>query len=219
MSNRICSCCGLEKLETDFRKEKYKKQCKQCLNIKSLQYNKKNANKIKEYSKTYQQGDKRKEYITKYYQLNKSELMVIQKEYEYKKYHNDPAYRLRRIVSAAIAKSLKSKNLFKNKSSFTKHVSYKMQELKKHLESQFESWMSWNNHGKYNSKTWNDNDSSTWTWQIDHIIPHSRFLYVTMKSQCFQDCWALINLRPLNAKQNLMDGVTKNRHIVGDKND
>jgi hypothetical protein len=33
--------------------------------------------------------------------------------------------------------------------------------------------------------------------------------------QCFNDCWALCNLRPLSAKQNLVDGVTRVRHNLG----
>jgi hypothetical protein len=39
-----------------------------------------------------------------------------------------------------------------------------------------------------------------------------------ISAQCFKDCWALANLRPLSAKQNLMDGVTRARHDGG-KND
>lgn len=33
-----------------------------------------------------------------------------------------------------------------------------------------------------------------------------------MKDEDFKKCWALSNLRPLCAKQNLIDGVTKIRH-------
>jgi hypothetical protein len=84
--------------------------------------------------------------------------------------------------------------------------------LKEHLEKQFELWMNWNNYGKYNAKIWNDNDSTTWTWQIDHIIPHSTFQYVSMQDDSFKKCWAIENLRPLSSKQNLLDGVNKVRH-------
>jgi hypothetical protein len=33
-----------------------------------------------------------------------------------------------------------------------------------------------------------------------------------MDCQEFKDCWALSNLRPLNAKQNFWDGVNRIRH-------
>lgn len=37
------------------------------------------------------------------------------------------------------------------------------EQLKKHLESQFEPWMDWNNYGRY--------DPLKMTWNIDHIVP------------------------------------------------
>lgn len=38
--------------------------------------------------------------------------------------------------------------------------------FKSHLESKFESWMSWDNYGKYNGEL-------NYGWDIDHIIPIS----------------------------------------------
>ncbi len=87
-----------------------------------------------------------------------------------------------------------------------KYLGYTIKELKQHLESQFEPWMNWNNHGKYKCDTWNDNDSSTWTWQIDHIIPQCTLLYMSMEDKNFKKCWALNNLRPLSAKENIIKG-------------
>jgi 5-methylcytosine-specific restriction endonuclease McrA len=75
---------------------------------------------------------------------------------------------------------------------------FSITDLKKHLEKQFDKYMSWNNYGKY--------------WHIDHIIPHSLFQYTSMEDQSFKDCWALNNLRPLEAKQNLSDGGSRIRH-------
>jgi len=39
-------------------------------------------------------------------------------------------------------------------------------EVKNHLESKFEPWMSWENYGKYNGEL-------NYGWDIDHIIPLS----------------------------------------------
>jgi hypothetical protein len=72
--------------------------------------------------------------------------------------------------------------------------------------------MNWNNQGMYNSDTWNDNDPATWTWQLDHIIPQSDLPYTSMEDENFKKCWTLENLRPLSAKQNLLDGVSRERH-------
>jgi hypothetical protein len=91
-------------------------------------------------------------------------------------------------------------------------LNYTMQELKEYLESLFEPWMSWNNYGIYNAKKWNDNDSSTWTWQIDHIIPKSTFNYKSVNDDSFKACWSLSNLRPYSAKLNIIEGANRIRH-------
>jgi hypothetical protein len=212
MTNRICSSCGIEKSEIEFRKEIYKKQCKQCLSAKSKEYNQNNKEARKEYNKSYQRGDKRKIYLTSYYELNGDKLRATQKEYQNKKYYSDPAYRLRKIISGSVSKSLKSRKILKNKKSYLKYLPYSTKELKQHLENQFEPWMTWDNQGTYNHKTWKDEDKSTWVWNIDHIIPHSIFQYTSMEDQSFKECWALSNLRPYSAKQNIVDGATKIRH-------
>lgn len=90
-----------------------------------------------------------------------------------------------------------------------KLISSSREELKQHLENQFESWMNWDNWKLYDVHTWSDNDSLTWTWNIDHIIPQSRLKYSSLQDENFQKCWALKNLRPLSAKQNIKDGARK----------
>jgi hypothetical protein len=83
-----------------------------------------------------------------------------------------------------------------------------MEELKVHLESLFEPWMNWNNYGRYVPKTYDAKP----TWQIDHIIPHSKFKYNSMEDEEFAKCWSLSNLRPLSSKQNFEEGVSGVRH-------
>lgn len=92
------------------------------------------------------------------------------------------------------------------------YTGWTFRELKKHLEEQFEPWMTWDNRGKYVYSSWDDNDSSTWIWQIDHIKPVSEFEFKTKTDPGFKECWALSNLRPLSAKQNQIDGATRIRH-------
>lgn len=125
----------------------------------------------------------------------------------------DPIFRLRFSVSNSIGRSLRNRGSSKQGASCLKKLGYTIQELKSKLEAQFEPWMGWHNRGHYNPKTWNDNDQSTWTWQIDHIIPHSTFQYTSMDDESFRQCWALTNLRPLAAKQNILDGALRIRHL------
>jgi hypothetical protein len=90
--------------------------------------------------------------------------------------------------------------------SSSKYLPYTIQELKEHLEFQFEPWMTCDNQGKYDSQTCDDNDQTTWIWNIDHIVPQSKLTYTSLDEYNFQKAWALNNLRPLPAKQNLLNG-------------
>jgi hypothetical protein len=124
----------------------------------------------------------------------------------------DPQYKIKCCISASIRDYFKNNQSSKDNKSVLKYLLYSISDLKTHIESLFEPWMTWKNHGKYNSKTWNDNDQSTWTWQLDHIIPQSTFKYNSMDCEEFRKCWALSNLRPYSAKQNIKDGYLKIRH-------
>ena len=73
-------------------------------------------------------------------------------------------------------------------------------------------WAKPENQGVYDPETWDDNDQTTWKWQLDHIIPHSEFHYDSMDHPDFKKCWALENLRAIPAKQNVLDGVRRTRH-------
>lgn len=87
-----------------------------------------------------------------------------------------------------------------------KFLPYTVENLKRHIEWQFESWMTWNNRGRYKVGEWNDEDISTWRWQLDHIIPQNCFWFTSVKDELFQKCWALDNIRPLSAKMNYQKG-------------
>jgi hypothetical protein len=52
--------------------------------------------------------------------------------------------------------------------------------------------MSWENHGT--------------VWHIDHIIPKSVFNYTDAEHIDFKRCWALKNLQPLWAGENMSKG-------------
>ncbi len=117
-------------------------------------------------------------------------------------------------MSYFIWKGLKSSGSTKKGESCLSYLDYSIDELKEYLESQFETWMTWENHGNYDKKTWKDDDLMTWTWQIDHVTPQSDLPYVSMNDENFKKCWSLVNLRPLSAKQNNLDGANKVRHIA-----
>jgi hypothetical protein len=65
-------------------------------------------------------------------------------------------YKLKRAVSNSIYCAFKRYGASKNFNSTFKHLPYTPDVLKKHLESQFEFWMTWDNWGLYNPNTWDD---------------------------------------------------------------
>jgi hypothetical protein len=180
------------------------------LNARSAQYVQENAESIKNYQSQYWENNSEqlKKRKRKYAQEHRAERAARDRD----RMKSDPAFRLRQFVSVRIRQMLKSQFSKKN-NSFLKHVPYTMEQLKEHLEKQFEPWMNWDNQGSYRLKTWDDNDPTTWTWQLDHIIPRASLPYSSMDDKNFHKCWALENLRLLSAKQNHSDGMKRTRHI------
>lgn len=145
-------------------------------------------------------------YHRQYYLDNKEYLLKQVYVRKKERYTKDPSYKFRSNISRMILLALKKSNSSKRGESITKYLSYSIDELKKHIESQWETWMDWNNYGKYKLDSWDDNDVSTWKWNIDHIIPRSILAYDSMTHVNFCKCWSLDNLRPMSAKENLYKG-------------
>ncbi len=94
----------------------------------------------------------------------------------------NPYYKLSKNMSKAIWECLKNN---KKQLSWLKFVDYTLTDLIQHLESMFTPEMSWQNYGIY--------------WHVDHKRPLSWFNLQTE----FKEAWALSNLQPLKAKENL----------------
>ena len=92
---------------------------------------------------------------------------------------NDPAYKLSENIRCSFRNFKRNKNL----NVTWKDMGYSLKELKEHIESQFEDWMTWENQGK--------------DWHIDHVIPMSWFSIDSWK-----ECFALNNLQPMRASEN-----------------
>lgn len=97
----------------------------------------------------------------------------------------NPKYRLKKNISRVIGLSL---NGDKGGRHWESLVGYSLETLKTHLERQFLPGMAWSNYGE---------------WHIDHIIPVSAFNFEKPEDLDFKRCWALKNLRPLWAKDNV----------------
>lgn len=213
-----CTICKLELEITEFGKDKSRgdglsARCKKCNTLKQKQYAERNREKIRAHNKnsSLKHKEKRKQYAKNNYEhtkevrkLREEELKAYQKEWylknkskinerakirERNKKKNDTQYRLNSVISTSIYQSLKIFNLSKSKCGWQNAVGYTLDELVKHLEAQFDENMSWDNYGSY--------------WHIDHIKPKSLFVFESLESEQFKECWSLINLRPLEAKENI----------------
>ena len=174
------------------RKEYYE-QNKETVILNVRNYRKENSDIINENKKEY-------------YESNKANIKYKNNIYDRERRRSDTLYRLRKNLSKSIYRALIAVEGSKSGQSVMKYLPYSIKELKEHLESQFEPWMTWANHGSYISDKYNDSDPTTWTWHIDHIIPQSKLLYSSMEEENFQKSWALSNLRPLKSIDNIKKG-------------
>jgi hypothetical protein len=230
---KTCKICGFKGDADLFAKNR--RICLGCYSKRQAHY-RDNADKEKrsEYNRQYRQNNNEplKTQKKKYYEENKDSILeqnkvryqinsedIKIKNSEYRKNNknkrnardkerrsSDPVYKLRTYISSDVLLGLKRNNGSKMGQSTFDHIGYSVKQLKDYLEQQFEPWMSWDNHGKYNSKTWDDIDPTTWTWQIDHIIPRADLPFSSMIDNNFKKCWALNNLRPLSSKANIVNG-------------
>lgn len=139
-----------EKL-SEYKREYHKKHHKK-IRARSRKYHKDNPEKISEYRRQYYQ--KNRLIALSYSKCNRNRINKRRNEIR----KNNPLARLRCVLRASISQAFRFTGF--KKDSLTKTIlgcDYQM--AKFHIESQFESWMTWGNYGE---------------WEIDHIIPLSR---------------------------------------------
>lgn len=130
---------------------------------------------------------KREEYYKKKIVVNKSEEQIQKRRSrDNEKYMYDPKFRLNKRMKNTIGKHLRGEKCGRH---WENIVGWKIEDLMEHLSLQFNSEMNWNNYGKY--------------WHVDHIIPIASFNFKTDKDLDFKRCWSLMNLQPLEARENL----------------
>jgi hypothetical protein len=184
---KTCSKCKKEKEIEEFYLDKkckdgFKNRCKTCLNNHQKEWEKNNVDKRKEYQKEYQKKyvknnidkikDYRKEYAKEYrkeyYKNNKEKTLLTNNTYRNKRKQSDPLYKLSVSLRSMISTTIKN-NGYKKLSKTELILGCSFDFLKKHLESQFQHWMSWDNYGLYNGEL-------NYGWDIDHIVPLSSAL-------------------------------------------
>ena len=139
--------------------------------------------------------DYRKVYLKEYREKNTEKIKKTKRDYERNRKASDPLYKLISNFRTAIYQVLKESNVEKNKHYF-EILQYTPESLIKHLESQFENNMNWDNYGK---------------WHVDHKLPITSFNIEEMGDEEFMRCWSLDNLQPMWGT----DNIRKYNKVIG----
>ena len=173
----------------------YRKRCSQEVKDRKKE-------REKAYRSTPEYKERQKEYRKVYNQLPESKakrsarrksLDNAKKRREYQEQQRKcPKYRLRQSVSVLIRMAIKNAGGSKDGGRTFEHLSYTPQQLAAHIEGLFTNDMTWDNYGIY--------------WHLDHIIPQAALPYDSLTHSNFAKCWALENLQPLEAGENMSKG-------------
>lgn len=174
---KICNICTIEKPLTEFNKKKdtkdgHRNNCRECQKLT------RNKDKEKESYKLWANNNRQhlNEKAKEYYNLNKTipkertkqtkeERRAKQRVWYNNKIKTDPLFKLSKNIRRSILSSFKRLNLVKDTKT-QQILNCSFSELKIHIESLWESWMTWDNYGLYNG-------TPNYGWDIDHIKPSS----------------------------------------------
>lgn len=102
-----------------------------------------------------------------------------------RKRRSEPKHGLNHRMSTMVGRGLRRG---KGGRAWSQLLGFDIAELMLHLEKQFLPGMTWENIG---------------SWHIDHIVPLSSFSFESSEDAAFRSAWALTNLRPLWAEDNI----------------
>jgi hypothetical protein len=145
----------------------YREKNKEKAKMEHKKYEEKNKDLLKQKRKEYYENNKSIILLKrlKYQKENKEKINKVKNVYRLNRRKTDSLYNLKHNIRALITSSFKEKGLKKN-SKTCEILGCSFDDFKQHLESKFESWMTWNNKGLYNGEL-------NYGWDIDHIIPVS----------------------------------------------
>jgi hypothetical protein len=185
--SQVCSKCGVERPLDRFYQRRpgvYRKDCKVCHYANGRRWSAANPEKDREI---------RLRSVKTYQARHRERVLANRKRDNYgRRTEKD---RLTHRISTAVRECLKGK---KKGRKWCELLGYTQDELHAHIERQFTKGMSWENIGE---------------WHIDHIVPLSSFTITGPDDPELRRAWALTNLRPLWASQNIRK-FTKRTHLL-----
>lgn len=221
---KTCTKCGETKLLSDFYRNKacrlgVDNRCKFCAIAASVAYQKANPEKTRaknvrwnadnqdrasENKRRWNEAnlEKRAELGAAWSAANPERVRQIKsrwkadnreavRAYEIER-RSTPKLRLEDAVRAGVTRSISRGSKYGRKTFDL--LGYSSAELRANIESKFLPGMTWENYAHD-------------TWHIDHIIPLAAFNYETPDCPDFKRAWALTNLQPLWAFDNMSKGA------------
>jgi hypothetical protein len=180
-----CRTCKQTKDANDFYR--FHLDCKPCALAAKKIYRSAHKERDRQTKRRYYQAHKEKlcSGVRALYRRDRDRIIKRQVLWN-RKARSDPRRRLINHIGRRLTEIL---NGMKSQS-WRQLVGYEARLLVPHLEAQFEPWMNWANYGT--------------EWHVDHMRPISSFKFPEEIAQC----WALSNLRPLRALDNLRKGAS-----------
>lgn len=193
---KICKKCKELKPLSDFNKcsrlkDGHQQRCRVCCSIMNKQRYTENKDKLKEQTRGWRLNnpEKNKQIHQKWRAANMDRIREMSRRAT-RKARSTIKGKLSSRISAGIWRSLNSGS--KKGRHWEACVGYTVDQLKVHLEKKFQPGMTWDNYGE---------------WHIDHKIPIAAFNFEGPGDIDFKRCWALKNLRPMWASENISKGA------------
>lgn len=181
-----CLHCGKIKEASDFYPGN-KSRCKACVGLASAEWRSRNKARDRLRQKRYYAANQAKitaASLARYYN-KKDEILPRLRARSRERRKDDPAVKLTHGIQKRMSQVIRGGC----PRDWRVLLGYDPRLLVPHLEALFEPWMSWENYGT--------------EWHVDHRRPVSSF---NLPEQ-IRECWALSNLRPLRALDNLQKGA------------
>jgi len=211
----VCKECNknhrsLHKKTASFNNKVYRDKNKEKISIKNKEYVEINKKEITLYRKNYFHENKERDYLKRkeYTKVNKNKITTYQKDYYNenkkriiengkiysRKYRKTPTGKLISFCRSSLSRILDIIKQNKN-FSLSSNMPYTIKDLKKHLESKFDIFMTWDNYG---------------LWHIDHKIPIIHLIKIYKdkpQKELLNIVNSLDNLQPMWAIDNLKKGA------------
>ena len=202
--SKCCAKCGIAKPRDAFNRQRdapmgLRSRCRSCqhedyirqreqYSERGARYRRENSDRERARHAKYQKEnpDKVRELASRYRERNRDVVRQRQREHD-RRHRSTLRGRLDNTISSGVHRALKAGT--KAGRSWEAILGYTVDQLMAHLEKQFQPGMSWDNYGK--------------AWHVDHKIPLAAHNYETPENIDFQRAWALTNLQPLWAFDNI----------------